>query len=94
MDLYDDPTDTLVTAVFELPGMKPHQLSVRIESGYLVIEGERTGPHMSTTEHRSVSSSEPTPQTHTLYPVQEIKYGKFRRGVRLPEGVTVSLFVS
>ncbi|KAH9848668.1 HSP20-like chaperone [Lenzites betulinus] len=90
MDLYDDPTNTFVTAVFELPGMKPHQLSVRIESGYLVIEGERTGPQMSMTEHQSASSSEPTPQTQTLYPVQEIKYGKFRRGVRLPEGVTAS----
>ncbi|KAI0822425.1 HSP20-like chaperone [Trametes gibbosa] len=87
MDLYDDPENNFVTAVLELPGMKPNQLSVRIENGHLIIEGERAGPRIQT-DHRSASSSEPTQQAHTLYPVQEIKYGKFRREVKLPEGVT------
>ncbi|KAI0364203.1 hypothetical protein BV20DRAFT_874824 [Pilatotrama ljubarskyi] len=85
MDLCDDPDNRLVTAIFELPGMKADQLSVHIENRHLIVEGQRMGPHLHA-RHQSVAPSEPTPPA--LYPVQEIKYGKFRREVKLPEGVT------
>ncbi len=91
MDVCDDPENVVITAVLELPGMKADQLSVRIESGHLIIEGERVCPHLHTS-NRNAGPSEPTPQAQALYPVQEIKYGKFRREVKLPDGVTVSLF--
>lgn len=95
MDVCDDPEDVVITAMLELPGMKADQLSVRIENGQLIIEGERTGPHLHLhTGSRNAASSEPTRQAQALYPVQEIKYGKFRREVKLPDGVTVSLFWS
>ncbi|KAL1939400.1 hypothetical protein VTO73DRAFT_9956 [Trametes versicolor] len=91
MDVCDDPEDVVITAMLELPGMKADQLSVRIENGQLIIEGERTGPHLHLhTGSRHAASSEPTRQAQALYPVQEIKYGKFRREVKLPDGVTAA----
>ncbi|KAI0357815.1 HSP20-like chaperone [Trametes cingulata] len=88
MDLCDDPDNPLVTAVLELPGMKAEQLSVRIENGHLIVEGQRTGPHLHGSPRNADTSSEPTPSA--LYPVQEIKYGKFRREVKLPQGITAA----
>ncbi|KAI0634097.1 HSP20-like chaperone, partial [Trametes polyzona] len=97
MDVCDDPDNDHITAALELPGMKADQLSVRIENGHLIVEGERSGPHLhNQTCLRSAETSEPEPTnpssaspppSHTKYPVQEIKYGKFRREVKLPEGV-------
>ncbi|KAI0664149.1 HSP20-like chaperone, partial [Cubamyces menziesii] len=87
MDICDDPNSPFITALFELPGMKADQLSVRIEDGKLIVDGERTGPHLHGNGHApSNAVSEPT----TLYPVQEIKYGKFRRELALPSGVTAA----
>ncbi|KAI0768202.1 HSP20-like chaperone [Trametes elegans] len=87
MDLYDDPNNPVVTAALELPGMKADQLSVRIEHGQLIVEGTRAGPYLHKTSY-TPAPSEPT--APALYPVQEIKYGKFRREVKLPEGVTAA----
>ncbi|KAL7284652.1 hypothetical protein ACG7TL_001949 [Trametes sanguinea] len=87
MDVYDDPNSPYITAILELPGMGREQLSTRVENGMFIIEGERTGPHLhARTQTTEDVSSEPTPST--LYPVQEIKYGKLRRQWALPEGVT------
>ncbi|KAI0324013.1 hypothetical protein GY45DRAFT_1341067 [Cubamyces sp. BRFM 1775] len=89
MDICDDPNSPVVTALFELPGMKAEQLSVRIENGKLIVDGERAGPHLHGIA-LSHAASEPTPSTATLYPVQEIKYGKFHRELALPTGVTAA----
>ncbi|KAI9056440.1 HSP20-like chaperone [Trametes sanguinea] len=86
MDVCDDPDHTYITAVLELPGMKREQLSTRVENGTFIVEGERTGPHLHARPRAEDLSSEPT--SSTLYPVQEIKYGRFRRQWPLPEGVT------
>ena len=111
MDLYDDPRNPYITAMLEVPGMKPEQLSVRIEKGSLIVEGERTGPHLhmwnrtdaSTTSSRFTNATPPEPSAGaapapavdetTLYSVQELKYGRFRREIALPAGVNVSLLV-
>ncbi|TBU59831.1 hypothetical protein BD310DRAFT_924320 [Dichomitus squalens] len=104
MDLCDDPANTHITAMLEVPGMKPEQLSVRIEGGRLIVEGNRPGPylhgdHSITNPNTHPLSSEPTQNAssehetstpHPLYPVQELKYGKFRREIDLPVGVNAS----
>ena len=110
MDLCDDPENTHIVAMLEVPGMKPEQLSVRIEGARLIVEGERTGPALHTrnqtttqttrafpppgSEPNSAASTDsdvavPTPPS--LYPVRELKYGKFKREIDLPAGVNVSL---
>ncbi|RDX40824.1 hypothetical protein OH76DRAFT_285499 [Lentinus brumalis] len=94
MDMYDDPANPHITAMLEVPGMKAEHLSVRIEHGRLIVEGERTGPHLHIGGSASAnSSSEPSADaeaetaTLALYPVRELKYGKFRREITLPAGV-------
>ena len=63
----------------------------------IIVEGERQGPRLHTSsavgnassmlsEPTAVPESEPT----NLYPVRELKYGKFRREIRLPPGMNVS----
>ncbi|KAI0718572.1 hypothetical protein C8T65DRAFT_706755 [Cerioporus squamosus] len=94
MDLCDDPGNPYITAMLEVPGMKAEHLSVRIEHGRLIVEGERTGPHLHISGNASAnSSSEPRADaesetaTLALYPVRELKYGKFRREINIPTGV-------
>ncbi|PIL33962.1 hypothetical protein GSI_03670 [Ganoderma sinense ZZ0214-1] len=109
MDLCDDPGSAQIVAMLEVPGMKPEQLSVRIEGGRLIVEGERTGPHLHTRNHDQTtvtpqtditlpaepgSSSAaplnpegPGPPLTAVYPVRELKYGKFRREIDLPADV-------
>lgn len=55
---------------FEMPGVKGESLSVRVEDGTLIVEGERKRPEFSgkTTSHRG-----------------ERSYRKFHRAFRLPE---------
>ncbi len=105
MDLCDDPENTHIVTMLEVPGMKPEQLSVRIEGSRLIVEGERTGPHLpgrnQTTAQttRTFPASEPNsaappdpeaPAPPSVYPVRELKYGKFKREIDLPAGVNVS----
>ena len=105
MDLCDDPKNTHITAMLEVPGMKPEQLSVRIEGGRLIIQGERKGPHLHLGGQTTPAATHPPPSEPTenasaadeastlssLYPVRELKYGKFKRVIDLPAGVNVSL---
>ncbi|KAI0767278.1 hypothetical protein C8Q74DRAFT_1279301 [Fomes fomentarius] len=99
MDLYDDPGNPEVTAMLEVPGMKADQLSLRIENGRLIVEGERVCPrlHTSNSDTRDANSA-PEPRADataesapaTLYPTRELKYGKFRREINLPPGVNAT----
>ncbi|TFK53147.1 HSP20-like chaperone [Heliocybe sulcata] len=72
MELCDSSESPNLTATFELPGMKKEEIAIQICQGYLVISGDRRPPEPSDT---------------TTYPVEEIKYGPFRRAVQLPRGV-------
>ena len=44
MELWDDGDSPLVTAVFEVPGLRPADVSVDVVDGRLVISGERCQP--------------------------------------------------
>lgn len=112
MDLCDDPENTHIVAMLEVPGMKPEQLSVRIEGARLIVEGERTGPALHTRNQTTSQTtarafpppgSEPNsaapaadsevavpPPELSLYPVRELKYGKFKREIDLPAGVNAT----
>lgn len=75
MDVRDDPQSTVVVASLELPGLKPSQISIQLQDEKLLIFGERKPP-LSYPHNPG-----------TTYPVQEIKYGVFRRIIEVPEGV-------
>ena len=63
----------LVTRV-DLPGMTKKDVSVEIKDGYLILSGERTREFENAKENWHRSERE---------------YGRFYRGVPLPEGVKV-----
>ncbi|KAI0753274.1 hypothetical protein C8Q80DRAFT_1118445 [Daedaleopsis nitida] len=99
MDLCDDPEDPFITAMLEVPGMKPDHLSVRIENGQLIIEGERTGPRLHTRTPETRTATTPSGPSAVadaqsaitaLYPIRELKYGKFRRNITLPPEVNAT----
>jgi len=79
MDLLDNPDSPSITAMLELPGLKKDEISLRIVDGALVIWGER----------RSRFTADGTVPLDSI-PVHELKYGKFRRVIPLPQGAQVS----
>ncbi|KDQ50938.1 hypothetical protein JAAARDRAFT_141130, partial [Jaapia argillacea MUCL 33604] len=80
MDLCDSPDSPRLTATIELPGMKKDDLSIEVFNGDTL-----TAPTTARSQSASVSPAPPT--TRTRYPVQELKYGQFRRVIALPAGV-------
>ena len=75
----DDPQSTRISAILELPGLQKEDLSIDREGDRLIVSGERR-------------SSIPDDSTlaATRYPVQEFKYGKYRRVINLSPGTQVS----
>jgi len=78
MDLCDDPGSSSITASLELPGLKPHEISIQLQDEKLTVSGERASPQARTANSNN---------TGAAYPVQELKYGAFRRIIDLPQGV-------
>ena len=76
MDIHEDEKSNVVTATFELPGLKKEDVSIDIQNNVLSISGE------------SKASSERNEQG---YAVRERRYGKFSRSIPLSAGVKVSL---
>ncbi|KAI4528386.1 HSP20-like chaperone [Schizophyllum commune] len=72
MDLHEDAEKNLVTATFELPGLKKEDVQVNVQNGQLTVSGET----------KSESDKE-----EQGYAVRERRYGKISRTLRLPEGV-------
>ncbi|KAG6874232.1 hypothetical protein C0995_003778 [Termitomyces sp. Mi166 len=72
MDLHEDSVNNVVTATFELPGLKKENVSIDVHNGRLTVSGESK----STTEHDEHG-----------YALRERKYGKFSRTLQLPQGV-------
>ncbi|KAE9405508.1 hypothetical protein BT96DRAFT_1015494 [Gymnopus androsaceus JB14] len=84
-ELFEDPASNLVTASFELPGVRKHEIDLHLREGYLVVEGERRRPD---NEHVSSSSREAADAiaSRREFRVQELRYGKFERRIPVPPG--------
>ncbi|KAK0470271.1 HSP20-like chaperone [Desarmillaria tabescens] len=72
MDLHEDSAKNIVTATFELPGLKKEDVQIDVHDGRLTISGESK----ISLEHEENG-----------YAVRERKFGKFSRTLRLPQGV-------
>jgi len=77
MDLHEDAQKNVVTATFELPGLKKEDVNIEVNNNGLTVSGE------------SSSSSE---KDDNGYAVRERRYGKFSRTLQLPQGVKVCFF--
>ncbi|KAK7034735.1 hypothetical protein VNI00_012142 [Paramarasmius palmivorus] len=72
MDLYEDAKNNVVTATFELPGLKKEDVQIDVHNGRLTITGESK----ISEEHETDG-----------YAVRERSFGKFSRTLRLPQNV-------
>lgn len=81
MLVHDDPSSTRISATLELPGLQKDDLVVEREGDRLIISGERKSP--------IPVDLDPAVAT-ARYPVQELKFGKYRRAIDLAPGTLVS----
>lgn len=91
MDLCDDPENARVIAMLEVPGMKMEQLSVQVDGGHLIVEGEHIdlhAPARAQTPKPSASGELKASKVSSPY-VRELKYGKVKREIELPVGLDV-----
>jgi len=97
VDILDDPSSPTMVAIFELPGVRRDQISITISHGILHVRGRRVqrsprecGAVSNSLSAASVESPSPdncASQASVRSPVQELRYGYFGRGVKLPEGI-------
>jgi len=71
LDIHESPENNLVTATFELPGLKKEDVSIDLQNNRLVVSGE-TNFSKDTQENG--------------YVVKERRRGKFSRAIPLPSG--------
>jgi HSP20 family protein len=74
MDLIEKKDSNEVTALFDLPGMKPEDIKVDVQQNRLTVSGE-----MGAEDQRQEGD----------YAVHERTYGKFSRTLQLPMGTKV-----
>ncbi|KAH0578413.1 Heat shock protein 16 [Termitomyces sp. J132] len=72
MDLHENTESNMVTATFELPGLKKEDVSIDIHNSRLTISGESK----ISTEHNERG-----------YAIRERRFGRFARTLQLPQGV-------
>ena len=92
MDIIDDPAQSTLTAVFETPGIKTSDISLHISEGLLVVLGERRPTYNITHQSEALpqDTAENGNQAPTLTtPIQELRFGTFRRTIRIPDGLRV-----
>ncbi|KAI0705516.1 hypothetical protein C8Q76DRAFT_696989 [Earliella scabrosa] len=95
MELWDDENSPFITAVFELPGLRPEEVAVDVVDGRLIVSGERrqrsvrnpaaTAPD---TADNCIHESDSSLGHPVVLQVRELKYGFFRRIVPVPAGCT------
>jgi HSP20 family protein len=84
VEICDQPQSRFVTATFELPGLKKEEIGVHLTyDGRLTISGYRRPPAL-------LSNTDPT---FVVYPVKDIKYGRFERTINVPPGLEVCPFL-
>lgn len=74
MDIHEDEKANVVTATFELPGLKKEDVSIDIQNNVLTVSGE------------TKQSSE---RNESGYAVRERRFGKFSRSVPVSQGIKV-----
>ncbi|KAI0249800.1 hypothetical protein BJV78DRAFT_1225034 [Lactifluus subvellereus] len=80
VEICDQPQSHYITATFELPGLKKEEIGVHLTpDGRLTISGDRRAPHL-------LANTDPT---HAMYPVKELRYGRFERTINVPAGLEV-----
>lgn len=75
IDVHEDAEKNLVTATFELPGLKKEDVNIDVHNNLLIVSGE---------------SKAETERNEDGYAVRERRYGKFSRSLPLPQGIQVS----
>ncbi|KAJ7628482.1 hypothetical protein FB45DRAFT_867536 [Roridomyces roridus] len=102
MEVYNNPDLPRVMATFELPGCTIHDFKMVVKQGRLMIDGARKPRYTVNHRHPSLLGSgatqdstemdvDSTPQhPPTHFPIQEMRYGRFTRVLRLPDGVMPS----
>lgn len=84
MLVHDDPSSTRISATLELPGLQKNDLVIEREGDKLIVSGERKSP----------IPADMDPEVAAVrYPVQELKYGRYRRAIDLAPGTLVSPLV-
>ena len=74
MDIHEDSKQNVVTATFELPGLKKEDVNIDVHNNVLSVSGE------------SKISSE---REENGYAVRERRFGKFSRSIPLPQAIKV-----
>lgn len=96
MDLIDDPVDSNLTAVFEIPGIKTSDISLHILEGHLIVMGERRSSY-NTTQQIELPSQDTAENGISApkrsIPIRELRFGTFRRSVPVPDGLKVSFLL-
>ena len=75
IDVHEDAEKNVVTATFELPGLKKDDVAIDVHNNLLTVSGE---------------SKAETERNEDGYAVRERRYGKFSRSLPLPQGIQVS----
>ena len=106
MDLLDDESTPFVVATFELPGVRAKDVRIEVKGDALLLSGVRC-PRETTlppqVREALILRSEalragqsaaqlPPVQTHKVSITYELRYGPFRRIIKLPSGVKVRTF--
>ncbi|KAJ7482329.1 hypothetical protein B0H11DRAFT_1723970, partial [Mycena galericulata] len=102
LEIFDDPRSAIIVATFELPGVKLSNLSVTVSRGVLMVQGERLSRYPQRNQNpaprrplgavdmnRTVGvhgRPHHVPNDPRLFPIRELRYGAFRRTMRLPDG--------
>ena len=108
MDLYDDETQSRITAMLELPGVARDNMSVVVRDGKMIVTGTRNSPlaaRLSGPSTRGPQSSRATQPDNNdseipiveqvnpaKYRFRELKFGRFRREIDIPVGTQVRFF--
>jgi len=93
MDFIDDPAESILTAVFEMPGIKTNDISLHISDGHLVLSGERRPTYNTTQQSEAVpqvTAGNGVQAPKLAIPIQELRFGSFRRAIRIPEDLKES----
>ncbi|KAJ7649397.1 hypothetical protein DFH06DRAFT_1135015 [Mycena polygramma] len=102
MEVYDDPGLPDVIVTFELPGVQASDVLVSVKDGVLSLCGERhsryrprrqpslrrvsKAVHEGSSDGAGVSPASARAYSG-MFPIYEMRYGKFRRSIQLPRGV-------